>query len=152
MRFAFFNIRSGSMTGQFWVAQSFFRIKSRFYILWLMSQNNVLFNVRCNIQDCLKYRCTGAIYLLWIIIWGNIFYWDYLFFHGRHCLQMFTGRFMHQTEWMLISLWIHQGLISNHRNIVADAFAMLSCPPPETGKSKFSPAPGVFVTKTGKWG
>ncbi|HAW3127209.1 TPA: hypothetical protein JLR87_004376 [Escherichia coli] len=28
-----------------------------------------------------------------------------------------------------------------HRNIVADAFALLSCPTPETGKSKFSPLP-----------
>ncbi len=30
--------------------------------------------------------------------------------------------------------------ISSHRNIVADAFALLSCPTPETGKSKFSPS------------
>ncbi|RWZ22945.1 hypothetical protein EQH66_24685, partial [Escherichia coli] len=27
------------------------------------------------------------------------------------------------------------------QNIVADAFALLSCPTPETGKSKFSPLP-----------
>ncbi|EAM1405208.1 hypothetical protein EHT03_24200 [Salmonella enterica] len=31
--------------------------------------------------------------------------------------------------------------ISSPRNIVADAFALLSCPTPETGKSKFSPLP-----------
>ncbi len=30
---------------------------------------------------------------------------------------------------------------SAHLNIVADAFALLSCPTPETGKSKFSPLP-----------
>lgn len=45
------------MTGQFWVAQSFFHIKSWFYILWLISQNKVLFSVCCDIQDYLKYRC-----------------------------------------------------------------------------------------------
>lgn len=89
---SFFNIRSGSMTGQFWVAQSFLRIKSWFYILWLISQNKVLFNVCCNIQDAWN---TGAIYLIWRITWGNIFRWYYLSFHGRHCLQIFTGRFMH---------------------------------------------------------
>nr|WLW34874.1 RepA1 [Escherichia coli] len=33
------------------------------------------------------------------------------------------------------------GGLSSHRNIVADAFALLSCPTPETGKSKFSPLP-----------
>ncbi len=30
------------------------------------------------------------------------------------------------------------------RNIVADAFALLSCPTPETGKSKFSPLPAFL--------
>ena len=86
MRFAFFNIRSGSMTGKFWVAQSFFRIKSWFYILWFISQNKVLFNVCCNIQDAWN---TGAIYLIWRITWGNIVHWYYLSFHSRYCLQIF---------------------------------------------------------------
>ncbi|HAG8449001.1 TPA: hypothetical protein HGR75_24960 [Escherichia coli] len=30
-----------------------------------------------------------------------------------------------------------------------DAFALLSCPTPEAGKSKFSPLPGVSAIKTG---
>ena len=36
--------------------------------------------------------------------------------------------------------------ISSHQNIVADAFALLSCPTPGTGKSKFSPSP-AFLNK-----
>ncbi|WP_089567436.1 hypothetical protein [Escherichia coli] len=39
---------------------------------------------------------------------------------------------------------VQQGLISSPRNIVADAFALLSCPTPETGKSKFSPLPAFL--------
>ncbi|STU22780.1 Uncharacterised protein [Klebsiella pneumoniae] len=48
---------------------------------------------------------------------------------ARKLLQM-TGEWLNTT-----------GLISSPRNIVADAFALLSCPTPETGKSKFSPLP-----------
>ncbi|HFO3651867.1 TPA: hypothetical protein ACHJQ2_005138 [Escherichia coli] len=34
--------------------------------------------------------------------------------------------------------------ITGSDNIVADAFALLSCPTPETGKSKFSPLPAFL--------
>lgn len=47
---------------------------------------------------------------------------------ARKLLQM-TGEWLNTT-----------GLISSHRNIVADAFALLSCQP-GNGKSKFSPLP-----------
>ena len=39
---------------------------------------------------------------------------------------------------------IQQGLISNHRNIVADAFAMLSCPPRKREKVSFPPLPAFL--------
>lgn len=34
---------------------------------------------------------------------------------------------------------------TSDREIVADAFALLSCPTPETGKSRFSPSPAFSV-------
>lgn len=51
---------------------------------------------------------------------------------ARKLLQM-TGEWLNTT-----------GADQQSLNIVADAFALLSCPTPETGKSKFSPLPAFL--------
>ncbi len=53
---------------------------------------------------------------------------------ARKLLQM-TGEWLNTT-----------GLLSSHRNIVADAFALLSCPTRKREKQVF-PAPGVSITE-----
>ncbi|WP_455978704.1 hypothetical protein [Escherichia coli] len=45
-------------------------------------------------------------------------------------------------EWVHVQLHQQKGMISLSPPTICNS----------AGKSKFSPAPGVFVTKTGKWG